>query len=163
MLPTRGWSGRIRTVQASIVHLFLALPHSPLQGSPPSSNGRRIPDRWRAASGCGAAIHAISARPGHAHHRDMHSLAPRTPHSVPEAGEPWIEGWNCGAAPAGSRGELCCLGDTRYSSADGWEGVRGSRGPHLCPLPLRSDSLTARANSSPRARPTSPPARPITR
>jgi hypothetical protein len=35
VLPTRGWSGRIRTVQASIVHLLLALPLSPLQGSSP--------------------------------------------------------------------------------------------------------------------------------
>jgi hypothetical protein len=50
VLPTRGWSGRIRTVQASIVHLLLALPHSPLQGSPPSSNGRRTPDRLERAS-----------------------------------------------------------------------------------------------------------------
>ena len=129
--PPSGCSGRIRTVHASMVHLLLALPHSPLQGSPPSSNGRRIPDRLERA-GRGAAIHAISARSGHAHHRDMHTLTPRTPHGAPGAKK--NRGSRVGdAAPAGSRGELVLRGRHVCIEAAALMGEReGERG---APLP----------------------------
>ena len=121
--PPSGCSGRIRTVHAGMVHRLLALPHSPLQGSP-ASNGSEDPrSRLESGGAAVAAIHATSARPGQAHQQDMPSMAPRTEHGVPEPEN--LGSGSCGAALAACRCagvSSCCVGETRYRSAGGWEG-----------------------------------------
>jgi hypothetical protein len=60
----------------------------------------------------------------------MHSMAPRTGHGVPGAGEPWVEGGD--AAPAGSRGELVLRGRHVGIEIAALVGEReGEKGPHL--------------------------------
>jgi hypothetical protein len=107
---------------------------------------------------CSAAFHAISARPGHAHHRDMHSMAHRTPHGVPGAGDLGL-GCRCGAAPAGSRGEVKPREPHAASRHHRWR-VRGAP-----PLPFRIVLCARSSEPTPRGLgldpwPHLPPARP---
>ena len=109
---------------------MVALPHSPLSGF--SHRHRKGTEDPRSRPARGAAIHAISARSGHAHHRDMHTLTPRTPHGAPGAKK--NRGSRVGdAAPAGSRGELVLRGRHVCIEAAALMGEReGERG---APLP----------------------------
>jgi hypothetical protein len=151
--PTRGWSGRIRTVHASIVHLCGPTTLAVAWLSAVSLRARRraesVRSAWRASQGLwrrnprNIGETGPCTSPGHAQYGTPHRAGrPRCRRTLRRVGNA------VGADRQGPGVSWCCVGDTayRYSSAGGRDPREGERAAPLLPL---NRFLAEQASSTP--------------